>query len=367
MAAMVETPPALLNGTSHRSYGRRPQSVTRRRAAADAPVTISIAFVQGMLQGLRERGEDCEIYLKDVGIAAELLNEPAARVTSDQYIALFRALTRRRNDDLLGFLSRPLRRGSVALVFRAAISATTLEKAMRRAAHTFGLLQDDVVVEPVREGDLAGWALRFTDTTRARPAFLHEVLLRVFWRLLAWLAGGRLPVARFDFAFAVPPYAGSYGPVFPAPLNFDRPQSAMWFDAELLQHPVRRDEAALREFLANAQSYVILPRRGGDEVSGRIRHDLQHMQPAWPGLAACAEAMHMSTATLQRRLAQEGTSFQSLKDELRRDLAISRLNTSAVSIGALASELGFADSAAFQRAFKNWTGSAPGPYRRAGH
>ncbi len=74
----------------------------------------------------------------------------------------------------------------------------------------------------------------------------------------------------------------------------------------------------------------------------------------------------MSTATLQRRLANEGTSFQSLKDELRRDTAIVRLNTSTVSLAALAFELGFADSAAFQRAFKGWTGSAPGTYRRDG-
>jgi AraC-like DNA-binding protein len=72
----------------------------------------------------------------------------------------------------------------------------------------------------------------------------------------------------------------------------------------------------------------------------------------------------MAASTLQRRLAMDGTSFQSLKDELRRDLAIVRLHTSTASLSALADELGFADSTAFQRAFKKWTGSAPGSYRR---
>jgi len=340
--------------------------MTQHSTATDAPVTISIAFVQGMLAGVRERGEACEVYLQDAGIAAELLDQPAGRVTADQYIALFRSLTHRRDDDLLGFLSRPLRRGSIALVFRAATSATTIEMAMQRAAHTFGLLQDDLVVKPVRDGALAGWAVQFCDAARQWPAFLHEVLLRVFWRLLAWLAGGRLPVARFDFAFDVPAYAGGYSAVFTAPLRFGQAQSALWFDAELMRLPVRRDNIALRKFMADAEAQVIVPRREQEDVAGRIRQYLQRMQPAWPGLASCSDAVHMSTSTLQRRLAQEGTSFQSLKDDLRRDLAISRLITSSVPLATLASELGFADSAAFQRAFKSWTGSAPGPYRRAG-
>ena len=71
----------------------------------------------------------------------------------------------------------------------------------------------------------------------------------------------------------------------------------------------------------------------------------------------------MATSTLQRQLAIEGISFPDLKNSLRRDLAIYRLHTSAVSLSRLAEELGFADNATFQRAFKQWTGSTPGAYR----
>lgn len=330
------------------------------------PVTISIAFVHGMLSGVQARGQSCDAFPANAGIAPELLQHAGARVTADQYVALFRLLMDRLDDEGLGFLSRPLKPGSFALVARSAVGALTLEVAIRRAARAFGLLQDDVVLEPVREGALAGLALGFSDPALARPVFLHEMLLRVFWRLLAWLAGGKLPAARFDFAFEHPPHVGSYGKVFPAALRFQQQQSAFWFDATLLQHPVRRDEAGLRAFIADAQANVIVPRRGDDAVSARLRSHLQHTQPAWPDLAAAADALHMSASSLQRHLATEGTSFQSLKDELRRDMAIVRLNTSAVPLATLADELGFADSAAFQRAFKNWTGGAPGAYRRRG-
>jgi AraC-like DNA-binding protein len=347
---------------------RMAKDLNRQRLAflmPHPPITISIAFVHGMLSGVKDRGQPCDAFLADVGIAPELLQQASARVTADRYVALFRLLIDRLDDEGLGFLSRPLKRGSFALTSRSALGAPSLEVAIRGVARTFRVLQDDVVLEPVREGALAGLALRFTDPSMARPAFLHELLLRVFWRLLAWLAGGRLPAVRFDFAFETPLYARSYGEVFPAPLHFERPQSAFWFDATRLQDPVRRDEAALRAFLADAQGNVIAPRRG-DVVSARVRSHLQRTQPAWPDLAAAAEALHVSTSTLQRHLAGEGTSFQALKDELRRDIAIVRLNTSTVPLATLASELGFADSAAFQRAFKCWTGSAPGAYRRGG-
>ncbi|MGR4868270.1 AraC family transcriptional regulator ligand-binding domain-containing protein [Variovorax sp. LARHSF232] len=338
----------------------RPSSST-----LDSPVTISVVFVHGLLSGVCSRGLPVDAFLADAGIDPALLERAGARVTADQYVGLFQSLTDRLDDDLLGFLSQPLRRGSFALVVRSAAGEDTLERAMRRAARTFGLLQTDVELQLVQAGSLAGLTLRFANPSIAQRVPLHELLLRVFWRLFAWLAGGKLPVARFDFAFPSPSYASSYGRIFTTALHFEQQQSGFWFDADRLARPVRRDKAAVKAFLADARSNVIVPPRA-DLISTRVRSHLQYAQPTWPDLAATAEALHMAASTLQKRLAADGTSFQALKDALRRDLAIVRLNTSAVPLVTLANELGFADSAAFQRAFKSWTGSAPGAYRRSG-
>ena len=66
---------------------------------------------------------------------------------------------------------------------------------------------------------------------------------------------------------------------------------------------------------------------------------------------------------MRRRLREEGHSYQSLKDELRRDMAITRLQDSRRRIEDIAADLGFAEPAAFYRAFKKWTGAKPSDYR----
>jgi methylphosphotriester-DNA--protein-cysteine methyltransferase len=57
-------------------------------------------------------------------------------------------------------------------------------------------------------------------------------------------------------------------------------------------------------------------------------------------------------------------AFQAIKDAWRRDLAIDRLAKTRQAVADIAAELGFADSAAFYRAFLRWTGMAPAHYRR---
>ena len=197
----------------------------------------------------------------------------------------------------------------------------------------------------------------------AHAEFLHAHLLRVFWRLLLWLHGGRLVPQRFDFSFAQPLHAMSYGRIFSGTLCFGQPRTAAWFDADAFKQPVRRDRDALQSFLRATPGNVVGPHLNERSASARVRMVLQRASPEWPDLAVTAQRLHMSVSALQRHLATEGTSFQALKDQLRRDMAIVRLTSSEASLIAIAADLGFTDSTAFQRAFKVWTGSAPGAYR----
>lgn len=334
-------------------------------ASPRSPVTIPIVAVQGLLSGPRQ-GLDAAgraALLRGAGIEPLLLDTPAARVTGEQYVALMDALLARLDDEGLGFLSRPLRPGCLALVARSAMAARDGRHALARIAQGIDRLQDDVVLRAeAREGR---WGLtirpRSADAPPA-PNFLHEYLLRVGWRLLVWLMGGRPRPRGFDFMHPAPPYAALVAPIFPGELRYGQPASAVWFEPAALEAPLRRDEAALQVFLRQALSHLMLPHAQAGGSAGRLRRWLQQQAPAWPGLDDAARALALGPSTLQRHLAAEGGSFQSVKDGLRRDLAIARLQQ-GVPLAALATELGFAEPATFQRAFKAWTGSGPGRYR----
>jgi AraC-like DNA-binding protein len=74
----------------------------------------------------------------------------------------------------------------------------------------------------------------------------------------------------------------------------------------------------------------------------------------------------MSRRTLQRRLADRGTSYAGVLDGTRRDLAVRYLRDPALQISEVAYLLGFGEAGSFNRAFKRWTGQTPTDFRAAG-
>jgi len=70
-------------------------------------------------------------------------------------------------------------------------------------------------------------------------------------------------------------------------------------------------------------------------------------------------AVALSARTLQRRLAEQGTTFQEVVDEVRRELARKYLQDRALGVTEVAYLLGFSELSAFDRAHRRWTGKAP--------
>lgn len=129
-----------------------------------------------------------------------------------------------------------------------------------------------------------------------------------------------------------------------------------------LHKPVRQTKQQLSGFLQKAPADWMYVSFGERLLAHRVRDYLG--QKAGATIQQVATALHFSVRTLSRRLAAEGTHFQAVKDEVRRDLAVQQLTSSDLPLATISGLLGFEDLASFNRAFRNWTGSTPGSYRR---
>ncbi|MCY1179300.1 HTH-type transcriptional regulator VirS [compost metagenome] len=83
-----------------------------------------------------------------------------------------------------------------------------------------------------------------------------------------------------------------------------------------------------------------------------------------PDRGALAAALGLSERTLQRRLADEGSSYQQLLNDTRRHLAERHLEEGRLPIAEIAVLLGYSEPSVFFRAFRQWTGLTPGEYRQ---
>lgn len=326
--------------------------------------TIAIQQVHHILLGARHQGLAAEPLLLRAGIAPALLDSPLARISQGQYAALIRVLRRRLRDEMWGMLSRPLPPGSFGRAMRQLVRCATLGEALREGFAHYHLLLDDFVPRlSVRQG-LA--QVQFVPRQPAGPRLDYAIkaFMLIMFNAASWLVARRIPLRGVS-------YTSGHGSteisrVYQVPVNGDAPHVGLSFDAQWLALPVVQTTQSLREFLAAAPANLIVRYRDTASLSDRIRRLLRKgVGGEMPSLDEVSAALALSPQTLRRRLRDEGRGFQQLKDETRRDAAIELLLGTAWPLPEIAARLGFSEASTFHRAFKQWTGVAPGEYRHA--
>jgi AraC-like DNA-binding protein len=190
--------------------------------------------------------------------------------------------------------------------------------------------------------------------------------LSMWHRFFGWLIGHPVPLSWVCLSGAEPANLERYRSLFNCPMEFGAQVPSFGFPVEYLAYPLVHNEDSLKEFLRTAPyQLLIMPADPGklglvDQIRSLIGHDFSR---GFPSFERITELLHLSGPTLRRRLKREGTTFQELKDNCRRDASIAYLNRPELSINDVAILMGFTDPSAFYRSFKKWTGMTPGEYR----
>jgi len=335
--------------------------------------TIAIAFVHGALECLRARGIEEREVLQAAGIAPEMLASSQARVSSGHYGQLWHGIAQVIGDEFFGLDSHPMRPGSFTLMCHTLIHADTLERALRRALRFMNLILDDWSAELMIDGNVASVSLleRRSSATgefiAPKPAFSYGTYLLIMHGLACWIIGRRIPLHYASFRCPEPPYSDEWRVLFAQDLRFDNSRSGFAFAASFLAMPNVQNERTMKAFLRQAPANFLVRYKNSDSVTAQIRRRLREIAPeSWPDFDDLSIQMHLSPATLRRRLEREGARYRTILDDLRRDMAIGYLGEHSMTMSDIACALGFTELSAFYRAFKKWTGVAPGEYRKAG-
>ena len=331
--------------------------------------TVAAGFVTGMLSGLRARGTDPAVLLDTAGIPRSFLADRDARVPIVAYAALYNAVVRHLDDEAFGLFPAPLRTGTFEFLCRGLLGSRTLGEALERAVRFLRLVLPDLDVTVTRDGSQA--RLEISERRKLRPrlddprrVFAFEWLLRLLHGLACWLAARSLTLDEVRFPYPRPSHAADYALVYTEHSNFGGGSLVATMDAALLDLPVRRDQADLAAFLEGAPGKISMLYRRDREIAPALRKLLAQRLDAAPSFEVAARELHLSPRTLHRRLREEGTSFRAIKESLRREVALARLEKTRQSVAAIAAELGYSEPSAFFRAFRGWTGEAPTTHRR---
>lgn len=184
------------------------------------------------------------------------------------------------------------------------------------------------------------------------PAFVHPVLARHADEIRVELAADEEYLRPLINTVAINDVA------------FNCERNVIRLPREMLDEPLPQADAHTLEICAAECERILERRQRRHGLSAQVRSELLSAPGEMPVLDAVAASLHLHPRTLRRRLAEEGTSFRTLTNDVRATLATELLSQVGLTVEQVARRLGYAETAAFNHAFSRWFGIAPNEYRR---
>ncbi len=301
-----------------------------------------------------------QALLDGLPITAAALADPTTRVplkVCEAIVARAHALT---HEPALAFhVGTQMRLSSHGFLGFAAMTAGTVREALQLATRFASTRTSAIALALHVEGDTASVVIEERTPLGEIREFVVVALLVGIWQLGQALTG--TPLDGFaECAFPAPAYVAGFPNA--GRLRFDCPTHRLVFASHFLDvRFVHADPVATKISTEQLERELAAVVDAG--LPSRIRAVFA-ARPDFPPITAVAKQLGMSTRTLKRKLAEHDTTFSALRDDQRRQRALLLLDNRDLSIGEVATRLGYSELPNFTRAFRKWTGMTPVGYRK---
>ena len=301
-----------------------------------------------------------DMLLAGLPIDDAKLSEPTTRVPLRVCEAILgRAIELTREPALAVHVGTQMRVSTHGFLGFAAMTASTAREALDLAVRFASTRTSAIGLALYVEGDTA--SLVIEERTPLSPLIREFVVIALtvgIWQIGQALTGTPLDGIA-ECAFPAPDYVGKLPTA--GRLRFDCPAHRLVFPAKELDLPLRSADAVATR-LAREQCERELAEVVDAGLPGRIRALLSESDGS-RSLDDVAKQLRLSSRTIKRKLAERGTTFSELRDDLRRQRALLLLDNRELSISDVAARLGYSELPNFTRAFRKWTGKTPLAYR----
>jgi len=326
--------------------------------------TTSSNWALAIVQALELGGVDCASLFTELEMDYAALNDPDARFPQDGMTRLWQRAVELSGNPAIGLnMAQVVRPASFHVVGYALMSSRNLRDGFTRLVRYQRIIGEGADLNFLPQPD--GYALtlaihgdRLPPTRQSGEASLAYCL--AFCR---WMTGKPMRPREIRLQGAAPADLAPYQQVFQAPLKFNAEHYGLIFDRADLEAPLPSANESLAQ-LHDRFAGEYLARFCSSRVTHQARQVLCRLLPQGePRRELVAQTLHLSQRTLQRRLQEEGTSYQQLLDDTRRELAEQYLGQVDLTLLEVAYLLGFSDPSNFFRAFRRWFNETPGEYR----
>jgi AraC-like DNA-binding protein len=312
---------------------------------------------------LEELGLGPAAVLQQAGLPMGLFDQEKVLVTTEEFFALYRGIAGASDDPAtglkLGTEERVERYDPIAL---AALSARSLRDALQRLAR-YKQLTCPEKIHLAERGDECTVRFEWLLAHEEEPAILTDLCF-------AWVVG----LARRGTGRAVNPkrvefrrqlaHREMYEAHFHCPVKFRAGHNALVFSKADIERPFLTHNPDLLAIVAPQLEAELAEQLAQKTVSEQAKGVVKRLLAGQrPGIQDVAKELRLSSRTLQRRLTEQGVTFQGLLEDARRELARHYLLHSSLELNETAYLLGYEDANSFFRAFHNWEGISPGQWR----
>lgn len=314
---------------------------------------------------IEESGLDAESIFLKYGVPASVMFDANARVSYTKTDQIMADAAAQSGDPFFGLKeAKYMLPANIGPLGFAWLASTTLRSAVERLNRYIKSVNGKMQITQQDSKD--GLQVFIDAAAPSADAYTRDTgNLASFTRMCRFIHGDEWNPKLVTVAYPAPSDTSYYFELFRCPVEFDAEQNSIYIDAK------QADEQLIgaNKQLAQLNDHIVvrfLAIQNRDDIVNRVRSAiLENLGQGGVNETTVAEALHLSTRNLNRKLKVENTSFKTLLLEIRSELANQYINDATLTLTEISYLLGFSEISSFSRAYKRWTGVSPSEARKS--